>query len=733
MLHYLEQPLAQALAARPASRRSFIKGAAGLGAGLVIGAAFVRVGVNNAAAATGAGDGFMPFVRIAPDSTVTVIVKHLDKGQGAATGLATLVADELDASWAQTRTEFAPADTATYKNLLFGVQGTGGSTAMANSFDQYRQAGATARAMLIAAAAETWKLPASEISIADGNVSHPSGKSASFGELAELAASLPVPQNAPLKTPEQWVYIGKLFPRVDTEMKSQGAVGAYGLDVALDDMLIAVVARPPRWGAKLKAFDATAAKAVRGVIDVRPAPTGVVVFATATWPAIKGRDALEIEWDFSEAENRGSDELLAEYRTLADQPGPVALANGDAAQGLAGAAKTVEATYSFPYLSHAPMEPLNVTVHLEGDRASFWTGSQIQTLDQNIAAAVLGLEPQQVSITTTWAGGSFGRRAVYNSEYVAEAALIAKVWGKPQPIQVVWTREDDIKGGYYRPMYVHKVEAGVDAAGNIAGWRHRIVGQSIFTGTSLEKYVVHDGIDHSSVEGVADTTYAIPNAQVELHSPKVAVPTLWWRAVGHTHTAYVMETMMDELAHAAGRDPVAFRLDLLADDPRKAGVLKLAAEKAGWDQPLAAGRHRGVAVHKSFNSYVAEVAEITLREDGTVKVEKVTCAVDCGVPINPDNIRSQVEGDIGYGLGAILRNAVTLSDGEVEEANFDTYEPIRIDDMPEIEVHIVASREKPTGIGEPGTPPIGPAVANAVFAATGKRARDLPFSLDDLA
>lgn len=457
------------------------------------------------------------------------------------------------------------------------------------------------------------------------------------------------------------------------------------------------------------------------------------MLATATWPAIKGRDALEIDWDVSAAENRGTDQLLAEYRALAETPGAVARNEGDADAGLAGAAKTVSAEYVFPYLAHAPMEPLDVTVHLEADKATFWTGSQLQTVDQNVAAAILGLDPTSVFINTTWAGGSFGRRAIANSHYVAEAAMIAKAWGRPQPIKVVWTREDDIKGGYYRPAYVHRVEAGIDADGNIAGWRHRIVGQSIMTGTAFESFAVHDGVDHSSVEGISDTTYQVPNMHVDLHSPAAGVPVLWWRSVGHTHTAYAMETMMDELAHAAGRDPVEFRLAYLKGDARLAGVLKLAAEKAGWDSPVAQGRHRGVAVHKSFSSYVAEVAEVSMRDDGTVKVEKVVCAVDCGVPINPDNIASQMQGGIGYGLGAILRNEVTLTDGEVDQANFDTYEPIRITDMPDIEVHIVASSEAPTGVGEPGTPPIGPAVANAIFAATGQRVRELPLMKHGLA
>lgn len=711
------------------SRRGFLKTTGGAGIGLVIGLALPKGAL--AAAGQGAGT-FNPFVKISPAGVVTVISKHLDKGQGTATGLATLVADELDASIEQVTVEFAPANTEIYKNLFFGIQGTGGSTAMANSFQQYRSAGAAAKAVLRQAAAKAWGVPESEIAVANGVISHASGKSGGFGEFAEAASALEAPAEPVLKTPEQWVYIGKHFPRTDIAMKTVGAPDAYGLDVEVENRLIAVLARPPKFGAKVKSFDATKAKAVRGVVDVRATPIGVVVFAEATWPAIKARELLTIEWDYTDAEVRGSEQLLAEYRKLAGQPGPVAR-EGDHAAGLAQASTIVEAEYIFPYLAHAPMEPLNITILFEGDKAKLWTGSQLQTVDQAVAAGVLGLTPDKIAIETRWAGGSFGRRAVHNSDYTAEAAIIAKVWGEPRPIKVVWTREDDIKGGYYRPMYVHKVRAGVGKDGKIVGWHHRVVGQSIFTGTGFESVIVKDGIDHASVEGIVDTTYAIDNMHVELHTTKVGVPVLWWRSVGHSHTAYVMETMMDALAKAAGRDPVAFRLDHLGKDPRKAGVLKLVAEKAGWGSGPGAGRHRGVAVHKSFSSYVAEVAEISLRDDGTIQVEKVVAAVDCGVPINPDNIVAQAQGAIGYGLGAILRNEITLTDGEVDQANFDTYEPLRIGDLPEIEVHIVRSTEPPTGIGEPGTPPIGPAVANAVFAAKGKHPRRLPFTHEKLA
>lgn len=728
MLHYLNTKLP---APKP-TRRTFLKLSAGAVGGLLIGAVVPLRGVAQSA---GAGDALVtPFVHITPDNRVIVLSKHLDKGQGAATGLATLVAEELDASADQVEAGFAPSDPEVYANLLFGIQGTGGSTAMANSFDQYRQAGAAARAMIVKAAAADWGVAEDEITVASGIVEG-GGNSATLGELAAKAALQEPPAEVTLKSPDQWVHIGKSFPRVELPAKTRGSVGLFGIDVQPDNCLIAVTARPPRFGATLASVDATDALAIPGVEQVLEIPQGVVVLAKTTWSAMQGRDALALEWTDGTGETRGSDTLLAEFRALLDQPGIPSNPRGDAATRLADATQVIEAEYVFPYLAHAPMEPLDMTVLYDGTSATLWGGSQIQTLDHGTAAALLGLDMSQIALNTTWGGGSFGRRATFDSHLAAEAATIAKAWldagHDPRPIKLVYSREDDIKGGYYRPLTVHRVRAGLDAEGNISGWEHRIVSQSIFTGTGFEEFVVHDGVDHSTVEGTSDTTYAIPDMHVDVHHPEVGVPPLWWRSVGHTHTAYVMETMMDELAQAAGRDPVAFRLAYLGDDPRLANVLTLAVEKAG--EASADGTHRGIAVHKSFNSYVAEIADIRIREDGTVKVEAVTCAVDCGVPINPDNIEAQIEGGLGYGLSAVLREEITLSDGEVDQFNFPDYAPLRITDMPRVEVHIVASTEAPTGIGEPGTPPIGPAVANAIFAATGTRIRELPFSKHGLA
>lgn len=717
-----------------ATRRQLLAAMGGAGLGLMVGLPLARRA--DAAAtetATDSADGtqFNPFVIIRPDDTVVVLSKHLDKGQGTATGLATLVAEELDADWAQMRAAFAPSDASKYNNLNWGpYQGTGGSSAIANSFMQYRDAGATARALLVAAAAQAWKVPAGEIAVQAGLLSHASGKQARFGELADAAAALPAPETVTLKDPEAFTYIGKSFPRLDVRDKTVGAP-IFALDMAPEGVLVAAIARPPKFGATVTSFDATEALKVRGVVKVLQIPAGIAVVAESTWPAFKGREALTVEWDESQAETRGSEELNALYADLTQKPGAPFRADGDAEAALAAADKIVEADFTFPFLAHAPMEPHDVIIEFDGAKADIWTGSQLQTVDQYVASATLGIEIPDVQVHTLWAGGSFGRRAIYDSHIVGEAAQLAKAWGSKQPLKIQWSREDDVRGGYYRPMYHHKVRAGLDAEGKVVGWQHRIVGQSIITGTPFEQALVHDGIDHTSVEGVMDSPYGIPNFAGDLHTVQVGVPALWWRAVGHTHTAYVMETMIDDLAQAAGRDPLAFRLELLKERPRHAAVLQLAADKAGWGDPLPAGRFRGLALHESFSSYVAQVAEISLDDDGGFKVERVVCAVDCGIAVNPDNIAAQMEGGIGFGLGHALRNEITLTDGAVDQSNFHDYEPMRITDMPSVETHIVASAEAPTGVGEPGTPPIAPAVANAYFAATGQRWRKLPFSANE--
>lgn len=717
------------------SRRGFLKSGALAAVGLTLGIHVPTGRLTSALAAEALPGPFHGYLTIGLDGTVTVRAAHMDMGQGIYTGTATLVAEELDADWAQMRVEGGWGNPKLFGNLAWGgeIQGTGGSTGTASSFLRYRQAGAAARAMLIEAAARTWGVPTDGITVESGVVRHPHGKQASFAELAPKAALMPVPAEVRLKDPSQWRYIGNPdLRRLDSVAKTSGTQ-AFTIDVRLPGMLTAVVAHPPRFGATVAGFDATAAHAVKGVVDVVQIPTGVAVVAETTWAALKGREALAVTWDEHAAETRGTAELTELYRSLLDADGAaVARAEGDAAAAIAGAAKVVTADYEFPYLAHAALEPLDAVARRHLGKIEVWGGHQMPDLYQYLAAQTAGVEPKDVVLHVMMTGGGFGRRAVTDGDVIVEAVATARAIGWKAPVKLLWTREDDMKGGRYRPMYLHRLEAGLDAEGRIVGWRHRIVGQSILRGTPFEGFLVQNGVDATSVEGASNLPYAIPDLVVDLHSPDVGVPVLWWRAVGSTHTAYATEAFIDELAEAAGQDPLAFRLAMLEGHPRHRAVLELAAERAGWATPPPEGRARGIAVAESFGSYVAQVAEVSV-EGGTVRVHRVVCAVDCGVAVNPDVIKAQMEGGIGFGLGAILKGQITLDAGRVEQGNFDGYPVLTIDEMPAVEVHIVASMEPPTGVGEPGVPPIGPAVANAVAAATGKRIRVLPFSRNDLA
>jgi isoquinoline 1-oxidoreductase beta subunit len=713
------------------TRRDFLKVAGTAGAvALTIG--FDWSGPTRRAFAVAPGPAaFTPnaFLRVGADNSVTVIAKHVEMGQGAYTGLATIVAEELDADWTLVRVESAPADAKRYANLAFGtLQGTGGSSAMANSWMQLREAGGRARAMLLAAAAKQWKVPVAELSADQGVVYHKaSNRKASFGTLVAVAATLPVPETVQLKDPKDFKLIGRSAPRVDATAKSDGTA-QFTLDVALPGMLVALLKRPPLFGSTVKSFDAAAAAAVPGVVKVVAVPRGVAVVAKNFWAAKQGRDALTVEWDESRAEKRSSTTLMEEYRRLADQPAVSARKQGDAARAIHDAAHKLSANYEFPYLAHAPMEPLDAVVKLTPSTCEIWAGDQFQTIDQSNAAHTAGLDPQQVSIHTLYAGGSFGRRANVGSDYIVEAVSIAKAYGADgTPIKLQWTREDDIHGGLYRPMYFHKLDASLSANGELTGWRHVIVGQSIMAGGPFA-VMIKDGIDPTSVEGAANVAYDIPNIEVNLATTEVGVPVLWWRVVGSSHTAFAVEAFIDEVAHAAGQDGFTFRRKLLDKNPRMKAVLELAADKAGWGTPLPPGKGRGIAVAEAFKSFVAQVAEVSVDKDGQVKVDRVVCAVDCGTPINPDIIAAQMEGGIGFGLGAALYGAITLKDGRIEQDNFNSYRVLRINEMPKVEVHIMPSTEPPTGVGEPGVAPVGPAVANAIFAATGKRHRVLPFS-----
>lgn len=712
------------------SRRDFLKA----GSALVIGVCLpARSRAMQSATPSATALAPNAFVRIGADNTVTVIAKHLEMGQGSHTGLATLVAEELDAAWSQIRMEGAPADLARYGNTLLATQGTFGSTAMANSFDQMRHAGATARALLVEAAAQRWQVPADTLKVSQGVIRHPaSGRSARFGDLVAAAAQLPAPAQVTLKEPKDFVYIGKRVNRTDSRSKIEGTA-IFTQDVRLPGMLVALVAHPPLFGARMKSFDARRARQVKGVEDVVALTSGVAVLARDFWTARKARDLLHIEWDKAGTWQMCTHDLNDEYKALLDRPGVPVKAVGDVQAAFAGAA-TSAADYIFPYVAHAAMEPMNCVIRLGADGCEVWNGEQMQTLDQIHVAAVLGLQPEQVKLHMVFAGGSFGRRANVHSDYLVEAAEIVKAIGGRAPVKLVWTREDDMRGGYYRPYYHHRIKATLDKAGNVTGWQHRIVGQSIASGTPAEGFLVKDGIDQSSVEGATDLPYAIPNVAVDLHTTARNVPVLWLRSVGSSHNAFVVETFIDELAQRASQDALAFRLRLLADQPRHRRVLELATRKAGWGKPLPPSstpgvrRGRGLAVHASFGSYVAQVAEVTVQPNGQFKVDRVVCAVDCGLAVNPDVIRAQMEGGIGFGLSVAMYGEITLREGSVEQSNFLDYPLLRMSEMPRVEVHIVESQVRPTGVGEPAVPVIGPAVANALFNATGNRIRVLPLA-----
>jgi isoquinoline 1-oxidoreductase beta subunit len=680
---------------------------------------------------------FGPFLKFAADGTVTVVSKHIEFGQGSHVGLAAIAAEELDADWTKVRVEQAPAIASVYGNAgMGGTQGTGGSSAISNSWEQLRKAGASARAMFVQAAATKWSVPAGEVRVQNGVVSHASGKQAHFGDLLEDAAKVTPPAQAALKDPKTFTLIGAdRVRRKDSVAKSTGTA-RFTQDVRLPNMLVAMVAHPPKFGAKVKSFDAAAARKVPGVVAVHQIPTGVAVVANDTWAARQGRDALKVAWDETGAETRSSAAILASFKDLASgkaQPadgGPKWAgfdSKGDAARAAGGTA-AVEVAYDFPYLAHATMEPMNCVAMVKGNTARLMFGSQTQTLDQmNVAKVVLNL-PGAIQIETLPAGGSFGRRANFQSDYVVECVQIAKKVGGGRPVKLVWTREDDMRAGYYRPLVHHTVRVTTDAEGFPAAWRHRIVSQSIMKGAPPG--APKSDIDFTAVEGTLGSPYlkATPVVDAQLLTPDAGVPVLWWRSVGATHTAYVMEHTIDQLARKAGKDPVDYRraLYVKAGANRHLAVLNTAAEKAGWGTPAPAGWTRGVAVHESFGSVVAQIAEVKL-EGGVPKVGRVVTAIDCGTAISPNQIAAQMEGGTCYGLSAALFGEITLTDGSVDQANFDTYRVLRNSEAPQVETHIVPSTNPPSGVGEPGTPVIGPAVANALLAINGQPVLSQPF------
>lgn len=671
------------------------------------------------------------FVNIRPDGKIVVQVNRLEFGQGVQTSLPMLLADEMDADWADVIGELAPAADI-YKDPLYGIQMVGGSGSIAHSFQQYRELGAKTRAMLLAAAADRWKTTPDKLRTEASVVHGPNGQRATYAELAADAARKPVPATVRLKTPAEFRLIGKKIKRIDSLAKCDGSL-KFGLDLDLPGMKVAVVARPPVFGARVKSFVDDEARRVEGVRDVFEIPlaqgTGVAIVADKFWPAKQARSRLKIEWDLASVEKPDSAELLTRYKQLSLTPGSVAISSGDAnAMDKVAARNRITAEYVFPFLAHSPMEPLNTTVRFDGDKAEVWAGSQFQTGDQMAVAEVLGLKPEQVTFHTEMAGGGFGRRAVADSHVQREAALIAKRL-RGTPVKLVWSREDDVQGGYYRPAHLHRVEVGIGPTGLPVAWRHVIVGQSITAGTPFAGFTIKDGVDSTMTEGVADTHYNVPNMHVSAHHPKVNVPVLWWRSVGHTHTAFVMETLMDELATRARMDPIAYRRKLLKPEAKKLfSTLELLDKvTAGWRTKLPRGHALGVSCHESFGTGVACAVDVSI-ENKRPRIHRATLAVDCGLAVNPLSVESQFQAGVSFGLTQLMaKGAITLKDGVVEQRNFDGYVPPYMVDAPvAVDVHIVPSTEAPTGCGEPPVPVISPAVVNALARLTGKRYRSLP-------
>ena len=672
------------------------------------------------------------FIEIKPDGNIVIQVNRLEFGQGVQTALPMLLADEMDADWSQVVAELAPAADI-YRDPMRGFQMVGGSGSIATSFQQYRELGARTRAMLVAAAAARWTVAPEQCRTEASVVRGPGGQAAKYAELATDAARISVPATVQLKKPADFRLIGKQVRRLDSRAKCDGSL-KFGLDLDLPGMKVALVAHPPVFGARPKSVDDTAARSITGVANVFQIPTvsggaAVAVVADKFWTAKQARDALKVEWDLTAVERPDSAALWATYRQLAGTPGNVAVTRGDrAALDALASGDRIVAEYEFPFLAHSPMEPLNTTVRFDEGRAEVWAGSQFQTVDQAAIAEVLGLKPEQVTFHTEMAGGGFGRRATADSHVQREAAEIAKrVPGTP--IKVIWTREDDVQGGYYRPMHAHRVEVGVGRDGLPVAWRHVVVGQSIVAGTIFAGFMIKNGVDATAVEGVADTDYAIPNFHVSVHHPAPNVPVLWWRSVGHTHTAFVMETLIDELAARAKMDPIAYRRRLLNPDAKKLrAALDLMEEKsAPWRAKLARNHAAGIACHECFGTAVACAVDVSI-ENKRPRIHRATVAIDAGLVVNPLSVEAQCQGGLSFGVSQLMaKGAITLKDGRVEQSNFDAYTPPYIMDAPvAVDVHIVPTTENPTGCGEPPVPVISPAVVNALSKLTGKRYRTLP-------
>jgi len=730
------------------SRREFLRTGAAGGAALVVGFRLSTRAIAGQAAEQEkkTPNPFEAWVRITPDNRVTLILGKSEMGQGIMTALPMILAEELCVNWKNVRVEQAPTNPKIYD------LGTGGSGSVAGSWLPLRRAGAAAREMLIAAAAQKWEVGVDTCKAVDGQVVHGNPKRfLPYGELVEAAAKLPIPNfnTVPLKNSDDFTLVGHDTRRYEARAKASGSA-VFGIDSRAPGMLFAVVARCPVFGGKVVSFDVAKAKAVAGVRDViafetsgRGASTtgGVAVLAVNSWAAMQGRNALEVKWDLGPAAKESSAGLHEQFLANAAKPGKIVRNDGDADAVLASSAKKIEAAYEFPFAAHACMEPMNCTVHIRPDGAEAWVPTQAPQWAQGVIAEAAKLPPEKVIVHTTLMGGGFGRR--YQADFVMEAAQVAKAAGKP--VMVLWTREDDMQHDFYRPASYHKMQGALDANGNLAAWKH------FQTSTSIAAKWRQNGAEkpEQGEFGTGSTIpYLTPNIRIEYTLAESSVPRAWWRSVEHSTSGFVVESFIDELAAAAGQDPLAFRLKLIGadrkiplfdgekepplDTARLKGVLQLAAEKASWGKPLPKGQGRGIAAFYSFDSYTAAVAEVSVK-NGAAKLERLVYAVDCGRPINPEGIRAQVESAAIYGLSAASYDAITISGGRVEQSNFNDYGMPRMNDAPKTEVHVVLSKEEPTGIGEPGLPVVAPAMCNAIFAATGKRLRRLPIQPQDLA
>ena len=699
----------------PTSRRAFLQS----GGALVLGFALPLSGraADPAVFQPGA------WLRIAADNRVTVVCGSSEMGQGVLTSIPMLLAEELDADWKLVQVEQAPVDKA-YANPAFGMQATGGSATIRGHWTPLREAGAAARQMLLAAAAERWTVDVAQLSTADSVVSGPGGRRATYGELAAAASRQPVPAKPTLKDPKSFKIVGKPTRRLDTPAKTNGSA-KFGIDVQVPGQLVAVMARAPAGGAKPKSVDDSQARAVKGVRQVLTIPNGVAVLADGYWAARKGRDALRIDWDLGPAASLNSAAVSEMLDAGAREGEAIARDEGNVRDGFANAGSTLDARYEVPYLAHACMEPLNCTAWVRGQGADatveIWAGTQSQGPVQGILAQVASVAPAQVKVHTMLLGGGFGRR--FAPDFAIDATLLSQRSGKP--VKLIYTREDDMAAGYYRPASVARFEGALDGEGQPSALKAGVGSPSIVAASGFMK-MPEDGVDRFAVEGLADHPYDIPNQRIA-YGRREPGPQVWfWRSVGHSQNAFFIEGFIDELAAQARKDPFEYRRALLSKSPRHRAVLELAAQKAGWGGRLPAGVGRGIAVAESFGSYVAEVVEASVDADGTPRVHRVVAAVDCGMTVNPQTIERQIEGAIVYGLSAALYGRIDFKDGRVEQGNFHQYPVLRMAAMPKVEVHLLASGEAPGGIGEPGTPPAAPALVNAIFAVTGKRLRSLP-------